>query len=109
MKKIGRPPPNRRRRGFSPTIYRTESVRRLASNHSSGGRNISFFPRGVLHTFSLFFDRDNLPRITDQQLPLAGLMGLDKRAASSLPSDEHSKLHFKANDTECRLVSFDFY
>ena len=42
-----------------------------------------------------------------QQLPLVGLMGVDKQAPNSLPSDEHSDLQFEASDAECRLVSYD--
>ena len=32
---------------------------------------------------------------------------MDKQAPNSLPSDEHSELHFEAKDVECGLVSFD--
>ena len=53
------------------------------------------------------FDWRIFPGIADQQLPLAGPMGADKQAPNSLLSDEHSELHFKANDTECGLVSYD--
>ena len=52
-------------------------------------------------------DRDILPMIADQQLPLTGPMGVDKQAPNSLPSDEHSELHFEANDAEWGLVSYD--
>ena len=45
--------------------------------------------------------------IADQQLPLTGPMGVDKQAPNSLPSDEHSELHFEANDAEWGLVSYD--
>ena len=45
--------------------------------------------------------------IADQQLPLAGPMGVDKQTPNSLPSDEHSELHFEANDMECGPVSYD--
>ena len=58
------------------------------------------------HVFAVF-DRDILPRIVDQQLPLAGPMGVDKQAPNSLPSEEHSELHLEANDAEWGLVSYD--
>lgn len=48
-----------------------------------------------------------MPRIAGQQLPLAGPMGVDKQAPNSLPTEEHSELHFEANDAECGLVSYD--
>ena len=32
---------------------------------------------------------------------------MDKQTPNSLPSDEHSELHFEANDTECGPVSYD--
>ena len=70
-------------------------------------RENSLLPvRFALHAFAVF-DKDILPGIADQQLPLAGPMGAVKQARNSLPSEGLTNSFFEVNDTERGLVSYD--
>ena len=90
MKRKGQPPPNRRRKGVFPGNLPNGEYLLTGQPPVLLWRENSLLPaRCAPHVFAVF-DRDILPGIANQQLPLAGSMGMDKQAPNSLPSDEHS-------------------
>ena len=105
MKRKGRPPPNIRQKGVFPGNLLNGECSSTIQPPLLRWRENSILPaRCAPHVFAVF-DKDILHGIADQQLPLAGPMGVDQQTPNSLPSDEHLELHFEANETECGPVS----
>ena len=107
MKRKGRPPLNRNQKGVFPGNLPNVECSSTGQPPLLLRRENSLLPvRFAPHAFAVF-DKDILPGIADQQLPLAGPMGADKQARNSLASEGLSNSFFEANDTERGLVSYD--